>query len=118
MAQEVVNRGEKTCAAMSESPGGSVALKFVRALPWRAWARPSICSAKKLRNQPCSITCRAYQSRSAAASSVMLWYQVICASASRTIAGSRHAAAKARMYFSYVAADSPARPSGNRASDV
>ena len=33
---------------MSESAGGSVALKLVSALPWRSWARPSIWRARML----------------------------------------------------------------------
>ena len=49
--------------------GGRVSGKLVMALPWRWWARPPIWSTRMLCDQPCSLDCRAYQSRSAGSSS-------------------------------------------------
>ena len=83
--------------------GGSVAAKFVSALPWRSWTRPWIRSTRMLCDQPCSMAWRAYQRRSAESSSfsnsAMWWYQGIRARGSCTIARSGHAAAKALMYL-------------------
>ncbi|GIW96105.1 MAG: hypothetical protein KatS3mg110_4146 [Pirellulaceae bacterium] len=92
-----------TCAAMSESVGGSVAGKLVTALPCRSSIRRSICITSTLRLQPFSRTLRAYQRRASGSATLLsktqLWNQGICAATCCTICRLGQAAAKARMYL-------------------
>ena len=83
---------------MSESTGGSVALKFVRVFPCRTCARPSICISRMLRLQPCAMLWRMYHSRSMGSRtrsrSRQLWNHGICAASCCTNARSGQAVRK------------------------
>jgi len=86
---------------LGERTGAVVSLVVLR----RAAKDMLCCSARTLRDQPCSTTLRAYQRRVSVSArrsiKATLWYQVNCASGACTIARSGQAAANARLYFRF-----------------